>query len=60
MPLIETSAKDAINVDMAFMLAVERWKALEKSLEEANGYAENTIDLNKHTRPKQHSGSCCT
>lgn len=58
-PYIETSAKDATNVEAAFSLAVERWMKFEESLEKASGsYGGDTVDLTKQS-PQQSRSSCC-
>lgn len=59
-PMIETSAKDAINVDMAFSLAVERWNKLEEFLERSNDYCANTVDLSKHIAKENVKKRCCS
>ncbi|XP_066286240.1 ras-related protein Rab-9B-like [Branchiostoma lanceolatum] len=52
LPLYETSAKDAINVDTAFTAAVRRLVRLEERVEA--GYS-NTVDLNAQAK----QSSCC-
>lgn len=59
-PMIETSAKDAINVDVAFSLAVERWNKLEEFLERSNDYCANAVDLSKHTTQGNVKTRCCS
>ncbi|XP_046669986.1 ras-related protein Rab-9A-like isoform X2 [Homalodisca vitripennis] len=58
-PMIETSAKDAINVDIAFAMAVERWNKLEEFLEKSNNYCSDTVDLRNHHGPKVNKKSGC-
>ncbi|KAI8507658.1 PREDICTED: ras-related protein Rab-9B-like [Branchiostoma belcheri] len=52
LPLYETSAKDAINVDTAFTAAVRRLVRLEERVEAGYG---NTVDLNAQAK----QSSCC-
>uniref|UniRef100_A0A1B6FAI8 small monomeric GTPase n=1 Tax=Cuerna arida TaxID=1464854 RepID=A0A1B6FAI8_9HEMI len=60
-PMIETSAKDAINVDTAFAMAVERWNKLEEFLEKSNNYCGDTVDLRNHHGAKVNKkAGCCT
>lgn len=54
-PSVETSAKDAINVEQAFSLAVGTWAQLESKLERP--YLGDSVDLREHL-PEQRS-SCC-
>lgn len=54
-PHVETSAKDATNVEQAFSLAVQGWAKLEARLERP--YQGDTVDLRSH-QPEQRS-SCC-
>lgn len=59
LPYIETSAKDATNVEAAFSLAVERWLKFEESLEKVGGsYLGDTVDLRKQSTQQSRS-SCC-
>lgn len=52
-PFAETSAKDATNVEDAFMLAVDNWIKMEAKLERP--YVGDTVDLKNHS-PKS---ICC-
>ncbi|GAB1864712.1 Ras-related protein Rab-9A [Camponotus japonicus] len=54
-PLVETSAKDATNVEAAFGAAVDVWARLEARLERP--LIEDTVDLSKQQSP--HRSSCC-
>jgi hypothetical protein len=54
-PYVETSAKDATNVEQAFSLAVESWAHLEAKLDRP--YIGDTVDLQRQ-QPEQRS-SCC-
>lgn len=54
-PLVETSAKDATNVEAAFGAAVAAWAQLEARLERP--LVEDTVDLSKQQSP--HRSSCC-
>ncbi|KZC07808.1 Ras-related protein Rab-9A [Dufourea novaeangliae] len=54
-PLVETSAKDATNVEAAFGVAVAAWAQLEARLERP--LVEDTVDLSKQQSP--HRSSCC-
>ncbi|KAG7201999.1 hypothetical protein KM043_004688 [Ampulex compressa] len=54
-PLVETSAKDATNVEAAFGAAVAAWTQLEARLERP--IVEDTVDLSKQQSP--HRSSCC-
>lgn len=58
-PFVETSAKDAINVEAAFAIAVESWSRLEESLERVDRYSGDTINLSRHNRQTKRS-SCCS
>ncbi|CAA9995995.1 unnamed protein product, partial [Nesidiocoris tenuis] len=44
LPYIETSAKDAINVDLAFDMAVDVWSRLEAEMDRQN-LAHDTIKI---------------
>ncbi|XP_049781773.1 ras-related protein Rab-9B [Schistocerca cancellata] len=55
LPHVETSAKDATNVQEAFSLAVESWAQLEAKLDRP--YIGETVDLRRQ-QPEQRS-SCC-
>lgn len=60
-PMIETSAKDAINIDMTFALAVERWKGLEEFFDKPNNYSENVINLKRKKSDQSASKTgCCS
>ncbi|XP_013791877.1 ras-related protein Rab-9B-like [Limulus polyphemus] len=50
---VETSAKDATNVEKAFHMAVGNWVKMEESMEKPD--MGNTLDLRKH----QNKKSCC-
>lgn len=54
-PLVETSAKNATNVEAAFGAAVAAWARLEAKLERP--LMEDTVDLSKQQSP--HRSSCC-
>ncbi|XP_011311634.1 ras-related protein Rab-9B [Fopius arisanus] len=54
-PLVETSAKNATNVEEAFGAAVTAWAKLEAKLERP--FVEDTVDLSKQQSP--HRSSCC-
>lgn len=54
-PLVETSAKDATNVEAAFAAAVAAWARLEARLERP--LVEDTVDLSKQQFPQR--SSCC-
>ncbi|KAK2586350.1 hypothetical protein KPH14_010642 [Odynerus spinipes] len=54
-PLVETSAKDATNVEAAFAAAVAAWARLEARLERP--LVEDTVDLSKQQSPQR--SSCC-
>nr|CAD7445923.1 unnamed protein product [Timema bartmani]CAD7458119.1 unnamed protein product [Timema tahoe]CAD7588168.1 unnamed protein product [Timema genevievae] len=54
-PHVETSAKDATNVEEAFSLAVQSWAKLEAKLDRP--YVGDTVDLRRQ-QPEQRS-SCC-
>lgn len=54
-PLVETSAKDATNVEAAFGAAVAAWTQLEAHMERPS--IEDTVDLSKQQSP--HRSSCC-
>lgn len=63
-PYYETSAKDATNVDLAFVASVERLMKLEQSLDrQMKGNSFSSVNLKKHqgnvleTEPKR-SGCC--
>lgn len=55
-PYFETSAKDATNVDKAFLAAVQRLREVEDQLEIRPAHG-NAVDLNKTARGKS---SCCS
>ncbi|CAH1400885.1 unnamed protein product [Nezara viridula] len=52
MPYIETSARDAINVDGAFSTAVDIWLNLEEAMDRCANYGEGTIKLNMFQNKK--------
>lgn len=54
-PLVETSAKDATNVEVAFSEAVAAWTKLEACIERP--LIEDTVDLSK--QQSQQRSSCC-
>lgn len=54
-PLVETSAKDATNVEEAFGAAVAAWTRLDARLDRP--IVEDTVDLSKQ-QPVQRSGCC--
>lgn len=56
-PYIETSARDAINVDSAFATAVNIWVNLEETLDRLGTYGENSVRLNRYTTRKNNF--CC-
>ena len=55
MPYFETSAKDAVNVDMAFAAAIRRVNAL--NLGGNMPRQDYTVDLKSS---KSHGGGCCS
>lgn len=57
MPYIETSARDAINVDSAFSTAVDIWISLEEAMDRLGTYGEGTIKLNRFQNKK--TTYCC-
>lgn len=54
MPYVETSAKDATNVEKAFTIAVESWLKMEESLDKP--FFGETVKLD---RISQSSHTCC-
>ncbi|KAK3913611.1 Ras-related protein Rab-9A [Frankliniella fusca] len=54
-PFIETSAKDAINVELAFQMAVDRWIKFEEKMD--RHYESEVVDL-RSVKPPQRA-SCC-
>ncbi|KAK7503886.1 hypothetical protein BaRGS_00005009 [Batillaria attramentaria] len=54
-PYFETSAKDATNVDMAFLAAVRRLREVEDQMDVRPAHG-NTVDLSKAAKSKS---SCC-
>lgn len=54
---IETSAKNASNVQEAFNLAVQHWLRMEKATEREACLCD-TVDLQR-TRPVENRNSCC-
>lgn len=58
-PYFETSAKDATNVDNAFIAAVKRLNQLELAKSERSGFtATGGVNL-KNVQKIKNSGSCC-
>lgn len=55
LPLVETSAKTAINVQEAFEAAVASWVKLEAKIERP--IVTDTVDLSKQQSPQRTS--CC-
>ncbi|XP_014223595.1 ras-related protein Rab-9A [Trichogramma pretiosum] len=55
LPLVETSAKDATNVETAFSAAVAAWAKLEARVERP--LLEDTVDLSK--QQNAYRSSCC-
>lgn len=55
LPLIETSAKTAINVQEAFEAAVASWVKIEAKIERP--IITDTVDLSKQQSPQRTS--CC-
>ena len=55
LPLVETSAKDATNVEVAFGAAVAAWAKLEARMERP--LIEDTVDLSKQQSSQR--SSCC-
>lgn len=53
---VETSAKDSINVDYAFSLAVENWRKMENKLDRPGTC--DTVNLNK--MKKKNQTECCS
>jgi len=45
LPYIEASAKDAVNVDKAFTMAVEIWSKMEELMDRQGHYQEDTVKL---------------
>ena len=56
LPYIETSAKNAINVNSAFSTAVDIWLNLEEALDRSGNYGEGTIKLNRFDTKRLN---CC-
>lgn len=54
-PLVETSAKDATNVETAFSSAVAAWTSFEARMDRP--LIEDTVDLSK--QHSSHRSSCC-
>lgn len=54
-PFVETSAKNASNVELAFRLAVERWTKFEEKLD--RHYENEVVDLRSVKPPERVS--CC-
>jgi Ras-related protein Rab-1A len=62
-PLIETSAKDATNVETAFLTITRNWiAALAARVVEPSviGKAKSAVDLGKTKSLTEKNGSCCT
>ncbi|KAL0275896.1 UNVERIFIED_CONTAM: hypothetical protein PYX00_003616 [Menopon gallinae] len=57
-PNIETSAKDAINVEEAFTMAVKAWASLEEKQEKI--YSTDTVNLNSHNSVGASRSGCCS
>lgn len=61
LPFIQTSAKEATNVQLAFTSALHRWNKLEAKLEKP--YSPQTINLNEgsleRSRSHEERQSCC-
>lgn len=55
---IETSARNASNVNEAFHMAVQHWLRMEKSAEREACLCDDTVDLTR-TRPPENRSSCC-
>lgn len=55
---IETSARNASNVQEAFHLAVQHWLRMEKCAEKDACICDDTVDL-RRTRPTENRNSCC-
>ena len=58
LPYVETSAKDAINVDKAFNMAVNIWSKLEELMDKQAVYEENVVKL--RDQPSNSRTGCCT
>jgi len=60
LPYIETSAKEATNVQLAFISALERWTKLDSRQEKP--YTGQTVNLNnraEHGSARPPAQSCC-
>ncbi|RZF40003.1 hypothetical protein LSTR_LSTR002406 [Laodelphax striatellus] len=57
-PYIETSSKDAINVETAFALGVDSWKRLEEAFDKTNNYVADTVNLSRLAQ--RNSSKCCS
>lgn len=57
LPHVETSAKEAINVEEAFIMAVKAWSSLEAKQERL--YSTDTVDLSKHDNKTNNKSNCC-
>lgn len=58
LPYIETSAKEATNVNEAFKMAVERWIKMESRIEKP--YTGQTVNLsNRQSTEETEHRSCC-
>lgn len=54
---IETSAKNASNVQEAFKMAVQYWLRLESRADKIDPIINDTVDLRK--KHSEHRSSCC-
>lgn len=57
LPHVETSAKEAINVEEAFIMAVKAWSSLEAKQERL--YSTDTVDLSRHENKGNSKANCC-
>lgn len=55
LPLVETSAKNALNVEIAFDAAVAAWSKLDARIE--NPMIDDTVDLSKNLSSQR--SNCC-
>lgn len=55
---VETSAKNASNVQEAFHMAVQHWLRMEKTAEKESCICDDTVDL-RRTKPAETRTSCC-
>lgn len=58
LPHVETSAKEATNVEDAFVMAVKAWSSLEAKQERL--YTTDTVDLSSHETKGTAKSSCCS